>query len=389
MTISRLDLGVMTVRIPQALQQRSTKGDYIVVISYEGKDRRTVNYRRAIYFDYPEWTPCRVGLMPATWIKYRKSLEEIVLAHPALFPDYRRGNVNFDFPSFPNPLYELGRHVDCWGTVWENRERGLDSYPVAYPLDDWAKLAAYTPPDPMREAAFGPRDWESEAARLREAKAAGKLAVGGGLMHGFMYMRLYYLRGFENLMMDIALDHPRLPELIEMVTDYNAAVIRKYVELGAEMISVGDDLGLQNALPMSPRKWRQYLKPAYMRIFEPCREADIPVYFHTDGHILEIIPDLIEVGVRVLNPQFRANGLEGLQAVARGRVALDQDLDRQLFPFATSDEIAVHIATVHATLGLPEGGLMLYAECEPDVPLENIEAICTALEQVCGLPPGL
>lgn len=104
---------------------------------------------------------------------------------------------------------------------------------------------------------------------------------------------------------------------------------------------------------------------------------------------MEIIPDLIEVGVRVLNPQFRANGLEGLQAVARGKVALNQDLDRQLFPFATPDEIAAHIAAVHAALALPEGGLMLYAECEPDVPLRNIEAVCTTLEQVCNLPTDL
>jgi uroporphyrinogen decarboxylase len=121
-------------------------------------------------------------------------------------------------------------------------------------------------------------------------------------------------------------------------------------------------------------------------MFGPCRDAGIPVVFHSDGKILEIIPDLIEVGVRVLNPQCRANGLEGLARVARGKVALSQDLDRQLFPFATASEIQEHVGQVHEALVLPEGGLMLQAEISPDVPLANIDALCTALERVCRLP---
>jgi len=87
-----------------------------------------------------------------------------------------------------------------------------------------------------------------------------------------------------------------------------------------------------------------------------------------------------------LNPQFRSNGLEGLKAVAKGKVALHQDLDRQLFPFATPSDIEEHIGQVFEELYLQEGGLMLYAECGPDVPLENIDAICRVLEAVCNPP---
>jgi hypothetical protein len=78
--------------------------------------------------------------------------------------------------------------------------------------------------------------------------------------------------------------------------------------------------------------------------------------------------------------------LDGLVEIARGRIALDQDLDRQLFPFATSPQLEEHIRTVHETLSTPDGGLMLYAECEPDVPLENIDVICSVLETVCSPP---
>ena len=356
------------------------------MISYKGKNRSTVNNLKAIFFDHPEWTPCDVALMPATWMKYGQDLEELVLSHPRIFPDYEKGAIDFDFSHFDNPLYELGQHTDCWGTVWDNVERGLDSHPVGFPLEDWAAFEDYVPPDPLRDDVFGPRDWEQVKRSLDDARQRGDVAVAGGLPHGFMYMRLFYLRRFENLMMDMAADDPRLQKVIQMVENYNRVVIDRCLALGPELMAFGDDLGLQKSLPMSPEMWRKYIKPSYMRMFQSCREAQVPIRQHTDGHVLEIIPDLIEAGVRLLNPQIRANGLEGLKEVAKGKVALHQDLDRQLFPFATPSEIEEHIGTIYEGLYQPEGGLILHAECEPDVALENIDAVCTALEKVCNPP---
>lgn len=351
---------------------------------YAGKNKRTVNYLKTIYFDYPEWTIAGLSLMPATWLKYREELEDVVLRHPRLFPGYRKGQTSFDGPW--SPMYTPGFKTDAWGCGWNSVTPGLDSYIEVHPLEDWAAFDTWQPPDPLRDSSWGPRDWEGVAKSLERARANGDLAVGGGLQHGHFYMLLYYLRGFENLMMDMATDDPRLHRLIDIVTGYNVAVVRKYLELGVEMMSFGEDLGNQKALPISPQMWRTFIKPGYEATMGPCRDAGIPVYLHSDGHILEIIPDLIEVGVRVLNPQIRANGLAGLQQVARGRVCLNQDLDRQLFPFASPAEIEDHIAAVHAGLNLPEGGLMLSAEAEPDVPLEIIDVIAGTLERVCNLP---
>ena len=81
----------------------------------------------------------------------------------------------------------------------------------------------------------------------------------------------------------------------------------------------GDDLGMQASLPMSPEKWRQYLKPCFAQIYKPVRDAGHYVYMHTDGHIVEIIPDLIDCGVNVLNPQVGANGLENLARACKGK----------------------------------------------------------------------
>jgi uroporphyrinogen decarboxylase len=353
------------------------------MLSYQGRNRATVNYLKALYFDNPEWTPCRVSLMPATWIKYREDLEELVLAHPRLFPGYEKGSRDFD--AIPSPLYEVGRHTDCWGIVWNNVERGLDSIPVEHPLADWAALESYTPPDPEKEALFEGRDWEAAARSLALAKERGEIATAG-LPHGFVYMLLYYLRGFENFMIDVAFDEPRLAHLIEMIDHYNIGVTERFLALGAEMISYGEDLGIQHGLPIGPEAWRRLIKPSYRRLFTPCRARSVPVRLHTDGYILDIIPDLIEVGVTLLNPQFRPNGLDGLLAMTEGKVAVDLDLDRQLFPFATPAEIRDHIGEAHEWLYRPQGGLMFFAECEPDLSLEQIETVCTSLEEVCHPP---
>ena len=253
------------------------------MIGYAGRNKDTVNYLKTIYFDDPEWVPWRVDILPATWMKYRERMEDLVLAHPRLFPDYEPGTKDFDRieDSLEALLYELGQQVDCWGTVWHNIRHGMYGHPADFPLKDWAAWARYIPPDPLKDNLFGPRDWEQAERALNNAKWRGNLAVGGGLPHGFMYQRLTYLRGFENLMLDIGLQDPRLNQLIEMVESYNTVVIHKYLDLGAERMSFGDDLGLSRSLPMSPKTWRKFIKPSYERMFRRCREAEVPIYLHT------------------------------------------------------------------------------------------------------------
>jgi hypothetical protein len=105
---------------------------------------------------------------------------------------------------------------------------------------------------------------------------------------------------------------------------------------------------------------------------------------HTDGHVVEILPDLIDCGADVLNPQVGANGLDSLARECKGRVCIDLDLDRQMFPFCTPDDIDDHIREAVEVLGSPEGGLWLKAELGPDIPLENMDAVCTAMEKYRG-----
>jgi len=348
------------------------------------KTERVRNYLKAAHFDHPDWVPAAVSILPAAWLKYGQELEDVVLGHPKLFPGYNEGQ----FKTMTlGRRHQVGRWQDAWGVVWDNAVAGISSIPVECeaPLRDWAAFDRYVPPDPLKIDDLGnPIDWGQRAEHIAKTKENGGLA-SGGLSHGFMYMRLFYLRGFSNLMLDIATRDPRLDKLIKMVLNHNVTLVRKYVSLGIEHLGSGDDLGMQTALPMRPEDWRRYLKPCYDAIFGPCRNREITVYLHTDGHILPIISDLIDCGVNIINPQIRANGLDGLVRFAKGNVCIRLDLDRQLFPFAAPSDLRKHIREAMDALYMPEGGLMLSAECAHDVPIENIRAICETFEEIgCG-----
>jgi len=310
--------------------------------------------------------------MPATWQRYREELEELVMRYPIIFGPYEKGSKDFDAFS---GTYREGEYTDEWGCVWKNVQPGLDALVVGNPLLDWSNFKDYEPPDPLAG-----RDWEAIENRFEEAKKEGRLAVGG-FPHGFMYQRLYYLRGFENLMVDIATDSSSLHELIDMVFQYNMKQVEKFLEIGANMMHFGDDLGIQNRLPMSPEHFSKYLGPCFAKIFGACREAGVHVYLHTDGHIVEIMEDLIEYGVTILNPEDYPNGLDAIASKCKGKVCVDLTFAQQYFPIFSPQEIFDYFEEVLVKLGAKEGGLMWYAEIEPDVPKKNIEVICQAIEK--------
>ncbi|PJB60765.1 MAG: hypothetical protein CO096_32250 [Armatimonadetes bacterium CG_4_9_14_3_um_filter_66_14] len=305
--------------------------------------------RKAIEFDSPEFIPVGVSLLPATWKRYREELEELVARHPVIFGETTKGERDFDAIG---GTYAEGEHVDAWGCVWSNIHAGCEAFVTGHPVPQRDMINSLQAPAP-----------------------------GAGMPHGFMFLRLTYLRGYEELMVDFAEEPPELQRLLDIVLEYNLGEVRRALEPPPYMMHFGDDLGLQDALPISPTQWRKHLKPCFAKIYGLCKEAGSKVYMHTDGHIVPIIEDLIECGVDVLNPQIRANKLENLVRECKGKVCVNLDLDRQGFPFWTPEQIDAHIEECVAALGAPEGGLWLGAECGPDVPLANIEALCQSLER--------
>ncbi len=336
------------------------------------------NYLRTLEFRGPEWIPTSFNIAPAVWQKYREDMEGVLLRHPLVFGEYDRGSVAFD--EFAASYRENEYFTDEWGCVWHNVQEGMLGQVVGHPLANWDALATYELPDPLvnDNTMFGERNWEQIQAQVAAQKQRGEPTEG---FAGCLFDRLFYLRGFENLMVDIATDAPQLRELTDILTHYELKMVGKWLELGVDVIHFHTDIGGQQALMISPAKFRQHIKPMFKQIFQTCRAGGAHVYMSSDGHLLEIVDDLIECGVSVHDPQLRANTLEGIVKAYKGKMCVKLDLDRQMFPFCTPEEIREQVKEAVTRLGSPHGGLMLWACISPDVPLQNIAALAEAMEE--------
>jgi len=339
------------------------------------------NYLRTARFQGGEWIPAGVGFSGATWTSLREALEEVVARHPILFPGFKKGELDYDHWDYGPAHRQNERFTDSWGCVWDNAWGGLEGQVVEHPLADWANLATYRPPDPMVQAERGTANWDKARENLERAAQESRL-TSGGVPHGFLLMRLWYLRGFENLMLDMADGREELARLIRMVTDHNMTIIRQWVSMNVEMVSFGEDLGAQTASIISPRMFSTWIVPAYRELMRPCREAGCEVYLHSDGYIMELMDDLIEAGVTIINPQDLCNGIDNLARYVKGRVCISLDVDRQkIVPFGTRREIRELIREEVMKLGSPRGGLMFVVGIYPPTPPENVDALCCALEE--------
>jgi hypothetical protein len=339
------------------------------------------NYLRNARFQGPEWMPCAVHISGATWNQLRDDLEDVCARHPTIFPGFEKGKRNFDEMVF-GPAHEAGkRFTDAWGCVWESVIDGIEGVVIEHPLEDWSALDSYTPPDPLVQGDRGPVDWPKQLDAVRKAREAGQL-TRGGTPHGYLFMRLYYLRGFENLMHDIATEEPRLQTLIDMLVQHNLVLVTQWLSARVDVMEFAEDLGTQTASCIGPKHFARWITPAYAKLMQPAHESDALVALHSDGYIMDIMDELLVAGVDIINPQDLCNGIDDLAREIKGRACIRLDIDRQkIVPFGTRQDIRGLIEEEVRKLGSPEGGLEMIAGIYPPTPAENVDALCEAMEE--------
>ena len=171
---------------------------------------------------------------------------------------------------------------DWWGAGHDAEEEGY--FIRESPLATNADLDAFTWPDP---SAAGLLD---DAARLRERTGEDGFVVPN---LGFaLFERAWSLRGFEQLLFDLAADPAYVAELLDRITEIQLVLIERYLDLGVDGGYFGDDYGAQAGLLFSPATWRSLVKPRLARLFAPFVDRGLPVLMHSDGRIDEIVPDL-------------------------------------------------------------------------------------------------
>jgi uroporphyrinogen decarboxylase len=333
------------------------------------KSRERVN--RAIHFQKPDRPPISHAILPSAQYHYGEALKAITDAVPedfgwSLLPDLP--------PEKLPAVYKKGVNRDEFGTVWHVSEQGRCGIPVEFPISENCENYAY-----FRWPVFGAG---VPKYRLYSGHMSGTspdyYARGGWIV---FFEQMQQLHGFVPTMMDLALDRPEIYRLRDDLLEFNLDWLDRWLAMEYQGLHFADDWGSQASLLISPRKWRSFFKPVYEAMFSKVKAAGLDVWFHSDGNILRIMPDMLELGVDVLNCQASVMGLENLKPYA-GKICFRTDIDRQhVLPFVSPDEVKRHIHNLFETIGTPEGGIVACGEVIEDVPLANIAAMYEAFQE--------
>ena len=281
--------------------------------------------------------------------------------------------------------------VDEWGVDrWMPRAGGLyyDAYahPLAGDVED-ATIDAFPWPDPADPARSAGMAEEARRYALEEQRAVHVGSICGGLTEG-----LFKLRGFEDGYMDLAAEPNRARRLMERFLEVKLAYWSSILPQLAGVVDVvgeADDLGGQDRTLFSPATYRTLVKPLHRELFAFLHaHTDAKVFFHTCGAVRELIPDLIEIGVDVLNPvQVSAAGMDSAalkREFGRDLVFWGGGVDTQrVLGSGTPDEVRTEVRRRVGDLA-PGGGFVFAAvhNIQPNVPPENVLAMRSAIHEV-------
>ncbi len=216
---------------------------------------------------------------------------------------------------------------------------------------------------------------QADVARLRDLG----LASAGGLACT-IWEKAWYMRSMEDLMADMMMDDARATLLLDRVTAASVARIRVYARAGCDIVMLGDDIGMQNAVMMSVELWRTWLKPRLKAVIDGGRaiKPDLLIFYHSCGYVTPFLNDLIEVGVDVLNPvQPECMDFADVHRETGGRLSYWGTIGtQQLLPFGTPEAVRAAVRRNLEICG-PQGGLVIAPThlVEPEVPWENLVAM--------------
>ncbi len=319
---------------------------------------------------------------------YELFVEKTGAESPAEYWDFDARGTGFRSPAekadyspyLPDDLPE-GTWVDDWGIA--NVPGSMFHFTkMLHPLageKTAADIQNYPLPDYTSEACWAEIETDVNTYHQRG------YAVGGSLEMTIFEIS-WYLRSMEDLMSDM-LQNPRLATaLLDRITRLRVFQARVFAQFDVDVLSLGDDISMQTGMLMSPRMWRKWFKP---RLEEVIREAksvkpDLLVQYHTDGDCRAVIPDLIEVGVDILNP-IQPECMDPVEIKQKygDRLSFNGTIGTQTtMPHGTPADVRAAVKRMIETVGAG-GGLFLAPThvLEPDVPWENVLAFVEAARE--------
>lgn len=277
-----------------------------------------------------------------------------------------------------------GNCIDAWGVKWEQSGPFLTS--TGFPLGEatMEEIEDYTWPDP--EKYFDFQLMQDRMRMLKKNYPNHAIAARAVNSYG-PFEQASELRGREKFYMDIA----SKPELVTLLVKKCTDVIVRANEIFLNTIGKdidffeipGDDYAANNHLIISPQSFQQIFKPELARIIKPIKEfrRDLPVAFHSDGAITKIIPDLVEIGLDILNPlePLPATDWKAIKDEYGDQLCFMGGIDLREAMNGTKEDVTADVKRCLDIFGKGGGYILTPANhLQHDVPPENIVALFDA-----------
>lgn len=326
--------------------------------------------RRTLTFQSPPRIPRQIWVLPWAEEKYPQDLQKLRYNFP---DDLLTAPVLYTQPlGIKGDRYSPGVYVDEWGCTFENLQSGTIGVVRKPLIADWKDLEKFEAPESVLNL-----DHEEINAFCKETD---KFVLAGICQRPFE--RLQFIRTMEQSLIDLMEQPPELFELLHRIHQLYCKEVEVWASTDVDAVTLMDDWGSQKALIASPDIFRCLFKPMYRDYVEIARDHGKYIFMHSDGYILDIIPDLIELGIDALNSQVFCMGIEELGKRFRGRLTFWGEIDRQnLLPQGTRQEIEQAVYEVWTHL-YEDGGIIAQCEFGLEAKPENIIAVFETWETI-------
>jgi len=288
----------------------------------------------------------------------------------------------WDYDLYYDPPIADGARMDIWGIAHEPGSAAAHHMTqMRNPLeklDSLEQFQAYPWPD------FEQADWsflDAEVAAIHDKGLAAQI-----WMECTIWETAWYMRRMEILMTEMAMEDEKAVFLLDKITDLACFRARKYAAAGADIIALGDDVGMQSSIMMSKEMYRTWLQPRLKEVIDAAKavKPDVIIQYHSCGHVTELIPEFIEAGIDVLNP-VQSECMNVLEVFSEygDSLSFNGSVGTQTtMPFGTPQEVKDTVKRNLDAVG-PEGGLFCCPThmLEPEVPWANVEAYVEACRE--------
>jgi len=325
---------------------------------------------KALNFDHPKRIPRQAWILPwaeqyfpAQVSELRNKYPDDIINAPALYQKDLR---------LKGDKYKLGIYIDEWGCEFSNIHEGVIGIVKEPLIKSWDDLQDFKPPENTLHL-----DVDSINAFCR---STDQFVLSGNIPRPFE--RFQFLRTMEQSLMDLMMQPPELQILLDMLHKHYCKEIEVWAKTDIDGIAFMDDWGTQHGLMTSPEIFRNYFKHMYRDFAEIARSYDKYIFMHSDGYIIDIIPDLIEVGINALNSQLFIMDVKKLSEKFKGDITFWGEIDRQdILPNGSMSDVENAVIKVYNNL-YKDGGVIAQCEFGPGAKPENVLKVFEAWDSL-------